>query len=275
MHRPIVQSLWIGSRLSLMERLSISSYLEHGHPFHLYTYEDVENIPAGAIVRDGREILPAEEIFCYRRGFGKGSVAAFSNCFRYKLLLERGGWWSDLDSICLQPLDFDGEHVVGYERHPQGDERLGTGLMKAPAGSPVMKFCWDASWQVDRSTVRWGQIGPALLNHAVRQVNVRVQTLEPAAFYPINYWQVWELVHQHEMPASCTAIHLWHSQWRASGLNPDAIFRPDCIYEKLKARFKMRPPLNARVGPGSWSVVKYEFKRFKTSLHGKTVGHAA
>ena len=240
MNSPIVQSMWIGSATSVMEQLSIVSYMEHGHPFHLYTYADVENIPAGAIIRDGREILPAEEIFCYRRGYGKGSVSAFSNCFRYKLLLERGGWWTDLDSVCMQPLDFDGEHVVGYQRHPQIEQYIASGLMKAPAGSALMEFCWDASRRVDRSTVRWGQIGPILLNQAVRQLSVSVQALEPAVFYPINYWQVWELVRRGEIPVGCSAIHLWNSQWRRNGLNPDAVFRSDCIYEQLKEEFKVR-----------------------------------
>jgi len=275
MSRPIVQALWIGSRLSVMERLSICSYLEQGHPFHLYTYDDVENIPAGAVVRDGREILPADEIFCYQRGFGKGSFSAFSNCFRYKLLLERGGWWSDLDSVCLRPLDFAGEHVAGYERHPEGDQRIASGLMKVPPGSPLMKFCWEASWQVDRSTVRWGQIGPALLAKAVRELNVSLQTLEPSVFYPINYWQVWELVRQHELPADCSAIHLWNSQWRRHGLNPDSIFRPDCIYEQLKKTFKVRSPVNATAGPGLLSVGKYQFGQFKAGLRARAVRRAA
>jgi len=31
--RPLIQSLWIGDRLSTMERLCITSFLEHGHPF--------------------------------------------------------------------------------------------------------------------------------------------------------------------------------------------------------------------------------------------------
>ena len=275
MNRPVVQSMWIGSRLSVMERLSIVSYMEHGHPFHLYTYTDVENIPAGAVIRDGREILPAEEIFCYQRGYGKGNCSAFSNCFRYKLLLERGGWWTDLDSICMQPLDFDGQHVVGYQRHPQLGQCLASGLMKAPAGSPLMQFCWDASWKADRSTVRWGQIGPVLLNQAVRELSVPIQALEPSVFYSINFWQVWELIGEGKLPVGCSAIHLWNSQWRRHRLNPDAVFRSDCIYEQLKEKFNVRSPVNARVGPGLLAVAKYQFRLFKGKLRRKATRRAA
>jgi hypothetical protein len=138
-----------------------------------------------------------------------------------------------------------------------------------------MKFCQDASWQVDRSTVRWGQIGPALLDQAIRELRVSVQTVEPSVFYPINYWQVWELVREREIPAGSSAIHLWNSQWRNNGLNPDAVFRPECIYEQLKERFKVRSPHNARLGPGLLSVGKHQFKMFKARLRAKSVRQAA
>ncbi len=137
MRMDILQSLWLGKRLSVMEQLCIRSFLDQGYSFHLYTYQEVENIPQGTTVCQGEEILPADEIFRYRRGYGKGSYSAFSNCFRYKLLLERGGWWADLDVVCTRSLDFSDDHVVGYERVPDGSRRIGTAMIKAPAGQPA------------------------------------------------------------------------------------------------------------------------------------------
>src|SRR4051794_17882417 len=87
--REPVQSLWIGPELSVMEQLSIRSFLANGHPFHLYVYSDVRGIPDGADVRDAREILPESMIFQYSE---YKTVAGFANYFRYKLLLDRGGW---------------------------------------------------------------------------------------------------------------------------------------------------------------------------------------
>ncbi len=87
----IIQSLWIGPTLSVMERLCMRSFLAHGHDFHLYTYAPIDNVPEGVVVQDGNDILPESMIFQYR---DHSSYAGFANFFRYKLLLERGagGW---------------------------------------------------------------------------------------------------------------------------------------------------------------------------------------
>jgi len=248
MPHPSVQSLWIGDRLSVMEQLCIRSFLDRGHPFHLYAYGQVANVPAGAELHDGREILPAEEIFVYRRGYGKGSPSAFSNLFRYRLLLERGGWWADLDAYCMRPLEFADEHVVGVERERDGSLHVTCGLMRAPAGSPIARFCWEECRKVDRDEVRWGQTGPRLTAQAVRQTDVPVRVLPPEAFYPIDFFRFHRLVRDRRLPDDCYSIHLWNSRWRREGLDPDAVYSPDCIYEKLKRRHGVESPPDARRG---------------------------
>src|SRR5262249_6951691 len=88
------QTLWIGPRLSALERLSLTSFLHHGHDVHLYTYESVEGVPDGVRSFDAREILSEDRIFRHGRGAGRdvvGSLGAFSDLFRFKLLRERGG----------------------------------------------------------------------------------------------------------------------------------------------------------------------------------------
>ena len=108
----IIQGLWIGSQLSVMEQLSIASFLQNGHEYHLYVYDEPKNIPAGTLVKDATEILRASSIFQYKQC---PSYAGFSNFFRYKLLLERGGWWVDTDTVCLKPFDFPEQYVFSSE----------------------------------------------------------------------------------------------------------------------------------------------------------------
>src|SRR5713101_1963264 len=82
----IIQGLWIGPELSLLEQLSIASFLRNGHEYHLYVYDEPRSIPAGTIIKDANQILPSSRVFQYRE---YASYAGFANFFRYKLLLER------------------------------------------------------------------------------------------------------------------------------------------------------------------------------------------
>lgn len=248
MDRDVVQSLWIGDRLSVMEQLCIRSFLDRGHPFHLYAYQDIANIPEGAELRDGREILPADRIFVYRKGSGKGSPSAFSNVFRYQLLLERGGWWADLDAYCLKPLSFEEEHVVGYEREKDGSLHVACGLMRIPAGSPIARFCWQECQNIDPDTVRWGQIGPRLTARAIRESDIPVRILPPEGFYPIDYIRFHRLVRDVSVPTDSYSIHLWNSRWRREGLDPDAVYPSGCIYEQLKRQHGIQSPPGAPRG---------------------------
>ena len=122
---PIIQCLWIGNRLSALERLSLSSFLHHGHAVHLYVYGDVAKVPDGVVLRDAAAILPANRIFTYQN---RNSYAGFANLFRYKLLCEQGGCWADADMICLAPIAHRTEHLFVSEHI--GDARRRRGWLK-------------------------------------------------------------------------------------------------------------------------------------------------
>ncbi len=241
MARDIIQSLWIGSHLSTMERLSIQSFLDQGHEFHLYCYGTPTNVPDGTTVKSGTDVLPEDEIFVYQRGPGKGSPSAFSNFFRYKMLLEKGGWWADLDCVCLQPLEFDEKHVAGLEREPNNTLHLNCALIKLPPGSRVAEYCWDVCCKANKRKLRWGQVGPRLFKRAVEEVGQGTRILDPSAFYPIDYWKTPEFVTQTDMPADCYSIHLWNSLWKKYDLDPNGEYGADCIYEQMKRRCNVQP----------------------------------
>jgi hypothetical protein len=88
-----VHAVWIGERLSLMERLTIRLLQDHGHQVHLWAYRDIANVPDGVILRDAAELLPEKSIFRYSgqpvEGIpngGIGSLAHWSDQFRMRLL---------------------------------------------------------------------------------------------------------------------------------------------------------------------------------------------
>jgi hypothetical protein len=144
----IVHALWIGNRLSKLELLTVSSFIAHGHDFRLWTYSDVVTpLPEGVVLQDAAEILPRRAVFRSvvtdrETGVGKGSFAGFSDLFRYKLLYDKGGYWTDMDITCLKPLDFSEPYV--FRSHRVG---VVGNLMKCPPGSPVMRLTFERAQQ--------------------------------------------------------------------------------------------------------------------------------
>lgn len=218
-----------------MERLCISSFLRHGHAFHLYVYQATEGVPPGTIVLDANEILPSSQIFMYR---DVASYAAFANFFRYKLLLEMGGWFVDADTICLKPFEFADQYVFSSQGI-DGARMVNVAAIKAPMGSAVMQFVWDACQRLDVGTLRWGQSGPELITRAVEQCALQQHVQAPQVFCPV-YFPDWEQVLDPSFVLpngpETHAIHLWNEMWRRAGKGKDQRYHPECLYEQLKRR---------------------------------------
>ena len=232
----IVQGLWIGSQLSRMEQLSISSFLKSGHEYHLYIYDDVKNIPQGTVVKNGGEILPASLVFQYKE---HKSYSGFSNLFRYKLLLEKGGWWVDSDLVCLKPFDFVEDYVFSSEQ-ACGQQLINCGAIKAPAGSDVLAFAWDTARGKDPTKLVWGEIGPKLLGQAVREFSLERYVQPCDVFCPIGYadWaDILDPAATKDFGGTTYAVHLWNEFWRRNGQNKNKRYDPKCLYEKLNRAF--------------------------------------
>lgn len=232
----IIQGLWVGAELSVMEQLSIASFLMNGHEYHLYVYEDVLNIPAGTVILDGNEVLPSTMIFQYREF---KSYAGFSNFFRYKLLLEKGGWWVDTDMVCLRPFDFAREFVFSSEKD-EGKDVLTSGAIKAPSGSDAMAYAWQVCQKKNVENLVWGETGPRLIGEAVRQFSLECYQQPSHVFCPIGYSEWANVLEPDEVALfeeSTVAVHLWNEMWRRAGLDKNQRFNPECLYEKLKKKY--------------------------------------
>jgi len=101
MDNKIIRSFWNGSPFTNLEKLSIASYIKNGHEFELFLYDANFECPQGVVVRDANEIISEKYIFLDSRE----SYASFSDWFRFKMLFDLGGWWTDLDSVCLRKID--------------------------------------------------------------------------------------------------------------------------------------------------------------------------
>jgi hypothetical protein len=238
----VVQGLWIGDRLSTLERLSITSFLAHGHEYHLYTYQSVDNVPCGARFEDARSVLPESMIFQYAK---YPSYAGFANYFRYKLLLERGGWWVDTDVVCLRPFEFAEDHVFASELAGDGTLTPSSGIIKAPAGSAAMGFAWQECRRKDTARLTWGETGSRLVAEAVRRCSLERFVVGCATFAPLPSYE-WsrtlDPVQVPTFPEETRAIHFWNEMWRRDGREKDAHYPPGCLYERLKSRYLIQGP---------------------------------
>ena len=232
----VIKGLWVGPELSAMEQLSISSYIAHGHDFHLFVYEPVRNVPPGTTVRDGNEILPASRIFQYR---DHASYAGFANFFRYKLLLEKGGWWSDTDSVCLKPFDFAEEYVFSSE-FSLGAQMPNNGVMKAPAGGEALRWAWESCNVMDPATLVWGESGPALMRQAIGRFSLERFVKPWETFCPVGFREWRKIIDpaaDFEPRENSFAVHLWHEQWRAAGEDKNVHRHPGCLYERFRRQY--------------------------------------
>lgn len=243
----IIQGLWIGPELSVMEQLSLSSFLLNGHEYHLYVYDDVKNIPCGVVLLDANQILPSSSIFQYKR---RPSYAGFANSFRYKLLLERGGWWADTDTICLKPFDFPDEYVFSSEINHRGREVVTNCVIKAAAGSSVMAYAFGVCETKNPARLVWGETGPRLMAKAVKKFSLERYRKTHQTFCPVDYEEWRRLLRPGVdllLDERTYAIHLWNEMWRAAAQDKNAQYPETCIYEKLKrAYLPGASPISAR-----------------------------
>jgi len=241
----VIQSLWIGKKITNLEQLSIVSFLKNGHSFHLYIYDDVKHLPEGVKVLDASKIIPPDKIFKYKEN---GSYAGFANLFRYKLLLENGGWWVDTDVICLHPFQLKPEHIFASEFSIQIQANIvASCIIKAPIGSEIMQYCYDFASKCDTEELRWGETGPKLMTKAVIHFGMQKYVAAPHLFCPIEATK-WYLLkedltdnpHNKKIISKLKqafAVHFWNELWRQSNTKKNADFPTNSIYEILKSRY--------------------------------------
>jgi hypothetical protein len=244
----IIQSLWIGSELSKLEQLCLKSFIDNGHEFHLYTYEEVKNIPEGVIVKDGNEILDESEIFRYKNG----SVSAFSNLFRFTMLYKKGGYWVDTDVICVRPFNFDQEIVISSE--PSLDYKyniITSCFIKMPQNSEValagINIQYEHKKLILSGQIEWSS-GPKTVNELVQKFNlnkyVKLWQTTCSCFWDHfnsllhpNYIPNPEIINRMDkIPDEMVCIHLWHERWRSSGIDKNNTFHPESLYELFKKK---------------------------------------
>ncbi|MDD9855488.1 MAG: glycosyltransferase [Gammaproteobacteria bacterium] len=236
---PVIQSLWIGDALSNVEKLCIQSFLDHGHAFHLYTYADVGGIPEGAVNKDANEILPASEIF---KQSAQG-VRGLSNYFRYALLAKRGGWWVDMDLICIKPFEFDDEIVFCEEL--EGDMHYQTAVLHFPPQHPLMVFMRDwCADKLDEGPREFGGLGgPRILSQHIRDFGLEKHAKPLLQFVMLQDIPLLAFNNTFRQglhfPANAHSIHLGNMFLDRVNIDKNAQYDPESLFEQLKSKHRI------------------------------------
>lgn len=205
-----------GQALSALERACMTSFIRSGHNLVLFSY-DKYDVPPGVKCKDARSILPKEQLFYFDE-----SPSAFSNIFRYKLLLENGGWWVDTDVMCLSSSIPSCEYAWSYE----DPKKINGAILRFPRGDSLASELLSDSIARAQNLSKWGQLGPLLLTEKLEGKHYHQHLGDTASFYPVH----WMETHLFWLPDKADIVrsrlkgalflHLWNSIFYKMGLNP-------------------------------------------------------
>jgi len=227
----VLNTLWIGPRLGVIERACLCSMLRQGHRMRLWCYAPPQGVPEGVELADAAEIVPSSRIVAHQRG----SHALFSNLFRYALLRRGLGLWVDCDVYLVKPLDGLGDTVFGLEDAGS----INTGVLRVPADSPLLpplialfdervvppwlsRLARLAAWlrltrtgRTGLARMPWGVAGPIGFTWLARREGLDRLALPANVFYPMPWqraaWICDPAIRLEQVTAPETrAVHLWN-----------------------------------------------------------------
>lgn len=272
-----VNGLWIRGVLSPLELLTIHSFIGNGYTFYLWTYDNPEVYPQidMLIVKDAREIIPEEKVFCYKYsnqfGHGKGSFAGFSDIFRYRLLYLYGGWWVDMDVTCLQRFDMDSPYV--FRRSKEKDDFIVGNIMFVSAQSELMKRCYElASEKVTADNTDW-MLPIQILNDNIRELQLQNYIFN---FSNEDSWLVvGPLLSTVPDSVPWKAIHWMNEEFRRIGISKNEYIQDSFLGQQF-SKYQLGTPIQSvlksisytfKTGRLYYAVIHFKRETFLSSLY--------
>lgn len=284
----IIQSFWHSKNpeensFTTLELLCIASFLYHGHTFHLYTYNphdatmqylrdqlaSCENFRNLHII-NADKILHQSEIFfdCKKN---KLSIAGFSDYFRYSMIYQVGGWWVDMDVICMQYFDLNSPYIFATERQGDNYTRLATCVIKGEKSSPFfLQLINKARMMIDNNdyipnktlldkllkslklrkkrkekTINWGIIGPEFLDREIKENTMQAFICPPEYFCEIDWYSSKKFIDpSYKLPLdkNIYALHAWNATWGGAEQEKTQQYSENSLFEKLKRKYLAPPP---------------------------------
>ncbi|MEO4001295.1 hypothetical protein [Mesorhizobium sp. CAU 1732] len=236
--------LWIGGSLGRIEQLSIASWLAAGYHVRLHTYGDVRGVPTAVEMSDANAVAPAAEIENLRHRKTR-SYALASDYFRYRLQAQGQGLWSDLDIVCLKPLNLPNRVIFGLESWDfingavlSLDPSLAmtaelAGLFDRSFVPPWLPRKRKVQWALRRAVgqkptparLPWGTFGPRAITAMARKHDLFWEAQPTFVFYPLHAREAHYMYDprfslESRINERTLTVHLWNEALR--GLKSEA-----------------------------------------------------
>lgn len=232
-------TFWQGGELPPLEWSCLESFVANGHRLRLFSFDRI-TVPSGVFLESAYNIAKKEDLFLFEDSF-----SAYSNIFRYKFLLESGGWWIDSDVYCLTDDVPDCRYAWAHE-----DVRLINGaILKFPQGDRSLEGIKDEALRINAGIQFWGELGPNLLTKHLSELASEDHFGSRRSFYPIHwiesflFWlpEARTIIEQRIKTAHF--VHLWSSVLRRYGIDVKRAVPAHSFLAQLYDRYPKRSVL--------------------------------
>jgi hypothetical protein len=219
-------TLWFGNKPTILQHISWSSYIYHGHELTVYLYDMSIEVPDGVLKKDANEIVLEENIFLPKfisTSLGKGH-SQFSDVFRVYMLKKTDLIWTDSDVVCLTDNWPDPEpYLFGYMiDNPlpwEGPTRVNGDILYINDDAILDRIIEGFVDVPDDFRDDQTRLGPDLLTTIVSENNLHSFVKDEKMFHPVRYGNAdyfsrpekYELVKS--FISGSVAVALFHSYW--------------------------------------------------------------
>lgn len=190
------QGFWHGPPLGPLRSSCLASFIAHGHSFRLYCYEAPIDLPSGVETLDANSIIPVEQLILFENTDFEERIdlGPFSDLFRFKLLREKGGWWSDVDTVCLN-MNIDEPELAWAQENPEWKPKaIGTSQIALPASHWFSRCVYDECLLLSKTRFKRQELGPHLLSKLIAMHGLDANVYgTPATFYPLRWIEMFKL----------------------------------------------------------------------------------
>jgi hypothetical protein len=272
--RDEARAFWTGPRLSPYEELSLLSFVAAGARVLLYTNDMSLRVPQGVELVPVDDIVTQDtQIFAYEDG--DQCLTPHSDLFRYAAIEACGGWYFDLDVVCLRNELPEAKVYLARE----ADDIVNAAVMKFPAQSPFLAAAREEAHRLLPEAGRL-TIGPELITRLASDYALDHLIRPPAKAYEIHTTEILAMFDPHqrerleERVADSDFVHLWNEIWRRiripKNFGPPAGSFLDGLFRRFDIRFSAEGRLSLDA-LRTWQRERYLLAQIAARLDVDTV----